>query len=154
MIQSGVIEIRLSDHKFVYCTRNTSLLKLNEHYKTSFGLMKNYSNKIFVNILRPISSINQSSYSRVNDAYKNFAIKFSSADGSFSTTETLRLKSNTKPWFHIDVLNAIPSHDANIFYGFFSKLPELIGTKASTSKNRFGIRNQRKILVTDSTCIS
>ena len=31
IIQSGVIEMGLSDHELIYCSRKTSLLKLNEH---------------------------------------------------------------------------------------------------------------------------
>ena len=33
IIQSGVIEIGLSDFEFSYCLRKTSLLKLNGHYE-------------------------------------------------------------------------------------------------------------------------
>ena len=54
VIQSGVIEMGLSDHEFVYCLRKTSLLKLNEHYEISFWSMKNYSDEIFVDKLRSI----------------------------------------------------------------------------------------------------
>ena len=32
-IQSGVIEMGLSYHELIYCSRETSLLILNEHYE-------------------------------------------------------------------------------------------------------------------------
>ena len=48
MIQSGVIEMGLFDHELIYCTRKTSLLKLNEHFEISIRSMKNYSHEIFV----------------------------------------------------------------------------------------------------------
>ena len=40
MIQSGVIEIGLSDHELICCTIKTSLLKLNEHCDISLGQTK------------------------------------------------------------------------------------------------------------------
>ena len=41
VIQSGVIDMGLSNHEFVYCSRKTSPLKLNEHYEISFRSMEN-----------------------------------------------------------------------------------------------------------------
>ena len=41
VIQGGVAEIELSDHELIYCSRKTSLLKLNEHYKILLRSMKN-----------------------------------------------------------------------------------------------------------------
>ena len=48
LIQSWVIEMGLFDHELIHCTKNASLLKLNEHYKISTRSMKNYSDEIFV----------------------------------------------------------------------------------------------------------
>ena len=47
-IQSGVIEMGLSNHELIYFSRKTSLLKLNQHCKISFRSMKNYYDEIFV----------------------------------------------------------------------------------------------------------
>ena len=49
VIQSGVIEMGLSDHKLVYCSRKTSLLKLNEHYEISFMSMKTQMKFLWIN---------------------------------------------------------------------------------------------------------
>ena len=43
----------------------------------------------------------------MNGAYQNFVTKFLSAFDPVSPIRTIRVKSNTKPWFDIDVLNAI-----------------------------------------------
>ena len=40
LIQSGVIQMTLSDHELIYCTRKTSLLKLNENYEISIRAIK------------------------------------------------------------------------------------------------------------------
>ena len=47
----------------------------------------------------------------VNHAYQDFVTTFFSAVDSVSPITTLRVKSNSKPWFDIDVLNAIRNCD-------------------------------------------
>ena len=39
--QSGVIELDISDHDLVYCTRKTPFLKLNKHNDIFFRSIKN-----------------------------------------------------------------------------------------------------------------
>ena len=88
----------LSDHELIYCTRKTSLLNLNEHYEVSIRSMKNYSNEIFVEQLRTIKFPGCSNYTCFNNAYHDFTKLLSVID--FATPiRTLRVKSNTKPWF-------------------------------------------------------
>ena len=106
VIQTGVIETRLSDHELIYCSMKVSLLKLNEHYEISFRSMKSYSDEIFKGKLRSIKFPDYSNHICVNDAYQDFFIKFLSTVDSVLPIRTLRVKSNIKPWFDIDVLNA------------------------------------------------
>ena len=68
VIQSGVVEMGLSHHELVYCSRKTSLLKLNEHYEISIRSMKNYSDEIFVDKLRSIKFPNYSNHIFMNHA--------------------------------------------------------------------------------------
>ena len=63
LIQSGVIEMGLSDHGFIYCTREVSLLKLNEHCEISLRSIKKYSDEIFVEQLRAIKFLYYSNHS-------------------------------------------------------------------------------------------
>ena len=73
--------------------------------------MKNYSDEIFLDKLRSIKFPDYSNYTCVNHAYQDFITKFLSAVDSVSPIRALRVKSNTKPWFGIDVLNAIRNRD-------------------------------------------
>ena len=73
--------------------------------------MKNYSDEIFVDKLRSMKFPDDSNHTCVNHAYQDFITKFLSAVDSVSPIRTLRVKSNTKPWFDIDVLNAIQNRD-------------------------------------------
>ena len=111
VIQRRVIEMGLSDHELVYCSRKTSLLKLNEHHQILFRSMKSYSDEIFVDKLRSIKFPDYSNHTCMNHAYQDFNTKFLSAVDSVSPIRTLRVKSNTKPWFDIDVLNVIRNRD-------------------------------------------
>ena len=101
----------LSDHKLIYSSRKTSLLKPNEHHKVSFRSMKNYSDETFVDKLKSIKFPDYSDHTFVNYAYQDFVTNFLSAVDSVSPIRTSRVKSNTKPWFDIDVLNVIQNHD-------------------------------------------
>ena len=107
IIQSGVIEMGLPDHELMYCSRKRSLLKLNEHYEISFRSMKNFPDETFVDKLRSIRFPDYSNHTSVNHVYQDFVTKFLSAVDSVLPIRTLRVKSDTKPWFDIDVLNAI-----------------------------------------------
>ena len=65
--------------------------------------MKNYSDKIFVDKLRSIKFPDYSNHTCVNHAYQDCITKFVSAVDSVSPVRILRVKSNTKPWFNVDV---------------------------------------------------
>ena len=63
-------------------------------------------------------------------AYQDFISKFLSAVDSVSPIRILRVKSNTKPWFDIDVLNAIRrNHDKH-----YKKFKQ---SGSDTDKNNF-----------------
>ena len=73
--------------------------------------MKNYSDETFVDKLRSIKFPDYSNHTCVNHAYQDFVTKFLSAVDSVLPIRTLRVKSNTKPWFDIDVLNSIQNRN-------------------------------------------
>ena len=61
--------------------------------------------------LRLIKFPDYSNHACAINAYKDFVAKFLSVVYSFTSTRTLGVKSNTKPWFNIDVLNVIQNCD-------------------------------------------
>ena len=54
-----------------------------------------------------INNEHYSNYTFVNDAYQDFVTKFLSVIDFVAPIKILRVKSNTKSWCDIDVLNAI-----------------------------------------------
>ena len=73
--------------------------------------MKNYLDEIFVEQSRAIKFPVYSNQTCVNDPYQDFVTKFFSVIGFVAPIRILRGKSNTKPWFDIDVLNAMRNLD-------------------------------------------
>ena len=45
--QSGVINIAISDHNMIYCTRKILKAKYNKHKEQTFGALRNYSVDIY-----------------------------------------------------------------------------------------------------------
>ena len=78
-----------------------------ESSKTLFRSMRNYLDEISMEKLRSIEFPDYSNHKWVNDAYQNFVSKFLQAVDSVAPDRIIRVKSNTNPWFDIDVLYTI-----------------------------------------------
>ena len=61
--------------------------------------------------LRALKSPDYSNFNCVNHTYQGFVTKPLSVINFVEPIRTLRIKSNTKPWFDIDFLNAIQNRD-------------------------------------------
>ena len=110
--QSGVIELNLSDHELIYCTRKTTKFKLNKYNELNIRSMKNYTAENFVEHLKKIDFPNYKTYSCVNMAYLDFITKLIDVIGSLCPTKKIRIKSKTKPGFDSEVISIINKRDA------------------------------------------
>ena len=75
--QSGVIDLGLSDHDLIYCTRKTSLVKSHKH------------NDIFEKKMKR--------YSCVNDGYSDYIYRFVGAINVLAPGKKIRVKASSKP---------------------------------------------------------
>ena len=66
--QSGVIDLGISTHDLIYCTRKASLPKSHKHNEVFVRSLKRYSAEKFLEILREIVVPNYLTYTCVNDA--------------------------------------------------------------------------------------
>ena len=73
--RSGVIDLGLSDHDLIYCTRKSSLPKSHKHEKKSRPV-KRYSAEKFLETLREIVFPNYLTYTYISDAYSGFIYRF------------------------------------------------------------------------------
>ena len=105
--QSSIIELGLSDHDLIYCTRKTSLPKSHKHNEIFLHSLKRYSAKTFLEILREIIFPDYLTYTCVNDAYSDFIYGFVEAINFIAPSKKIRVKSNSKPWFDSQIVSAI-----------------------------------------------
>ena len=54
IIQSGVIEMSLSDHELTYCTRKTTKLKSNKQNELNIHTIKSYTAENFIELLNKL----------------------------------------------------------------------------------------------------
>ena len=65
--------------------------------------MKDYPDETFIEKLRSINFFDYSNHKCVNNTYQDFVTKFFSVVNSVALIKTLKVKSNTKPCFNIEV---------------------------------------------------
>ena len=104
---SGVIDLGLSDHDLIYCTRKTSLPKSHKHNEIFVRSLKRYSAEKFLEILREIVFPNYLTYTCANDAYSDFICRFVEAIDFIAPSKNTRVKANSKPWFDNQIVSAI-----------------------------------------------
>ena len=70
--QHGVLDIGLSDHQLIYCTRKTTRVKRHEHTFIKIRTFKNYTKKVFLDKLSQIKFPSFLEYEKINAAYSHF----------------------------------------------------------------------------------
>jgi len=73
--QKGVIDVGLSDHQLIYCTRKILRAKTNMHNQIRVRSLKNYTKDILVEELRKVNFPDYNIFSNVNLAYKDLVEK-------------------------------------------------------------------------------
>ena len=111
IIQSGVIEMSLSDHELIYCTQKTAKLKSNKHNELNIRTIKNYTAENFIELLNKIDFLNYQTFSCVNKAYLDFITKLITAIDTLCPSKKIRIKGNTKAWFDSEVISTINKRD-------------------------------------------
>ena len=70
--QCGVIDISLSDHQLIYCTRKISRIKRGSHKQIQFRSFKHYTVDLFEQELSKLNFPNYQNYKENNEAYNDF----------------------------------------------------------------------------------
>ena len=120
IIQSGVIEMSLSDHELIYCTRKTTKLKSNKHNELNIHTMKNYTAENFIELLNKIDFSNYQTFSCVNKAYLDFITKLITVIDTLCPSKKIRNKGNTKAWFDSEVISIMNKRDYYYYKNFKS----------------------------------
>ena len=70
--QSGAIDVGISDHQLIYCTRKSARIKSYCHKQITFHSLKNYSPEIHEEALKKLSFPNYELLDDIDTAYANF----------------------------------------------------------------------------------
>ena len=91
--QQGIIDVGLSDHQSIYCTRKFSHTKVGTHKQITFRSLKNYTTEAYKEAL---SKANYENFSDVNKAYEKFIQKLMSVIDKLTPFKTKRVKGNSQ----------------------------------------------------------
>ena len=105
--QKGVIDVGLSDHQLIYCTKKIVRAKTKVH------------NQIQV---RSLNFPDYSIFSNVNIAYKDLVEKILSVVDKIAPFKVLRVKNSTQEWFDSEVAEAIDLRDKRLKHFKSTKL--------------------------------
>ena len=109
--QSGVVNIGLSDHQLIFCTRKTMKTKFNMHKQIKFRSFKNYSKEIFQNALQQTPFPNYENFSNINLAYSDFMDKLMLVVNKIAPIKEARVKCNSQEWFDGEIAEQITIRD-------------------------------------------
>ena len=115
--QKGVIDVGISDHQLIYCTRKIKRIKHNIHNQIQVRSLNKYSAETFTNALTILfSSItvqfpNDNIFLNVNVAYSDLLNKISDTIDNVAPIKEIRIKNNTQEWFDNEIAKAIKTRE-------------------------------------------
>ena len=112
--QKDVIDVGLSNHQLIYCTRNILKTKANMHNQIRVRSLKKYTPELLIKKLKKINFPNYNILSNVTIAYLDLVEKIFSAVDKIAPFKDLRIKNNTQDWFDDEVAKAIKRREKRI----------------------------------------
>ena len=120
--QKGVIDVGLSDHQLIYCTRKILRTKFNMHNQIRVRSLKNYIPEFFREELTKINFPDYNIFSNVNIAYLDLVEKILSVVDKIAPFKELRVKNNTQYWFDDEVTGTIQLREKRLKHFKSTKL--------------------------------
>ena len=94
--QRGILNVGLSDHQLIYCTRKITRIKRGGHKQITFHSFKNYTINGYEKALVKIDFPEYKKYDNVNDAYPNFIQKLMEVIDKVVLVKSKRIKRNSQ----------------------------------------------------------
>ena len=106
-----MIDVGISDHQLIYCTRKIKKTKHNMHNQIQVRSSKKYSAEIFTNALKTVQFPNYNIFSNVNVAVNiacsDLLNKISNTIDRVAPIKEIRIKNNTQEWFDNEIAEVI-----------------------------------------------
>ena len=147
LANSGVIDLALSDHHLIFCTRKLVRQKFDIHKQIKCRSLKKYTPEKLVEELKSSNFPNYENYKDINDAYSNFISLFSAAINKVAPLREIRVKNRTHDWFDRDISNAIEARNEKL--KTFKRTREILdeeSLKRSKAQVQNLIKNKKKSL--------
>ena len=109
--QSGVIDIGISDHQMIFCTRKKFRPKTGENTTIKIRYLKNYSGEKLIQSLSNCEFPNYTNFDDINEAYSDFIERTSQVINKIAPMKDICIKSNTAEWVDEEVLGGIKTRD-------------------------------------------
>ena len=110
--QHGVINVSVSDHQLIYCTRKINKIKTGGvHKHITFRSFKKYTVDAYKDALKKVNFPNYELFNDVNEAYSNFFQKIRIVVDSIVPFKSKRVKVDTQKWFDGEFLQNINTKD-------------------------------------------
>ena len=94
--QQGILNVGLSDHQLIYCTRKITRIKRSGHEQITSHSFKNYNIDGHEKSLVEISFPENKKFDNVNDAYSNFIQKLMEVIDKVALAKSKRTNRNSQ----------------------------------------------------------
>ena len=103
-----MINVGMSDHQLIFCTRKISKIKAGGAHKyLNFHSLKNYTTDYYEEALQQVDFPNYESFGDVNEAYSNLFQKLMTVVNKITPYKSKRVKGTTQKWFDGKVLDKL-----------------------------------------------
>ena len=109
--QQGVLDLGLSDHRLIYCTRKTTRTKIHEHTYVNIRTLKNYTKQLFLDKLSQVNFPKYIDFDNINVAYSHFVELVTNIIDEIAPMREVRVRKNTQEWMDQEVLEGIRIRD-------------------------------------------
>ena len=109
--QQGVLDLGLSDHQLIYCTRKTIGTKIHEHTYVKIRTLMNYTKQLFLDKLSQVYFPKYMDFDNINVAYSHFVELVTKIIDEVAPMREVRVRKNTQEWMDQEVLEGIRIRD-------------------------------------------
>ena len=148
--QSGVLEIGLSDHQAIFCTRKIQKQKYHKHKFITVRSLKNYTKAQLLEKLNLVDFPDYSTYNNVDIAYTDFTSKLAKVVNEIAPKKMMCVKNDTCEWVDDEIFEAIRTRD-KFFRKFKRSRLHIDGVNFRRARNKLQtmIKNKKRNFISN-----